>query len=644
MPYKIDPKNKKCVVKEVNESEDFGWVEETSILDFIGKEIMIDIRDLNHEERIKVSEIIKPYVNINGIFTNHNGEEISWNTHDSLLRYINGDHTIMLDKSISLHCGIQDNDYKPLKGAVCFLKTTYENEPDTSNIVSLDGKDLLINQINESEEFNDLNWVYDIVNEKELDITDHIDSWRNKLMEGSVVKITGNYEDMYFKDDIATIVNSSEETGSCLLKFGRIIRTRTDEGTHTHCGENETDSIKCECQPRRTDRDDVGKCWWTNLSRMDKVVYLPFEGKQITESEEIGDFGWIENSLSDVDYSINITGNMEELPNLNIGDVLKVTGEQDGLVIDNDCKIVDFGVKSGKSPRYLVKFKKEMRLNDDSDPTHCGPFDRETGVRIEKDCDCRRTTPDDEPNSSDTVGKCWFVNLNHMDNVLRYPNRHGLVENKKIEKPLLTEGRYDTITRKVVKDIVKKVVGHNYGSHDLPWDVSGEMEYEQQGLSFSVNLELVKESTINNFEVNSSIYHDEEDNVLLMTISVGSNFKPQSYEKLFYKLQEDVRHEIEHFTQKGSNRIKDRPTYKGDTSKLKTVYGHHKNVIEVPALVHGFYRRAKLEKRSIDEIMIEDLDSEIERGLLTKQQAESLLKIWIDYSKKNLPKAVYGEK
>ena len=60
-------------------------------------------------------------------------------------------------------------------------------------------------------------------------------------------------------------------------------------------------------------------------------------------------------------------------------------------------------------------------------------------------------------------------------------------------------------------------------------------------------------------------------------------------------------------------------------------------------MVHGFYRRAKLEKRPIDEVMIEDLDSEIERGNLTKPAAQSLLAIWVDYAKKNLPAAIYSQ-
>ena len=42
----------------------------------------------------------------------------------------------------------------------------------------------------------------------------------------------------------------------------------TNEGYHTHCGENETQNIKCECQRKKNNRDEVGKCWWTKLNYM----------------------------------------------------------------------------------------------------------------------------------------------------------------------------------------------------------------------------------------------------------------------------------------------------------------------------------------------------------------------------------------
>jgi len=499
----------------LNESEDFGdlnWADEINPLDFSyqGKELFFDIRELNREELGKLYNLLLPYMNKTGEFINHMGEEISWNNNTTCFQNLISTSSRGTITSISLHCGINDNDYLPLEGAICCISGTYENEPDTSNIIYINAKDLFDYPINESEENDDLFWA--------------------------------------------------------------------------------------------------------------------------------------DEMLKSYDDSIDIKGDSEQLSNLKPGDFLKITGYQDSLDIDNDCKIVDFGVKSGKSPRYLVKFKKEIRTDDGSDVTHCGPYDRETGGRIEKDCDCRRSTPNNEPHSSSgTVGKCWFVDLNYMDKVLWYPNRIDLVENKKTKKPLLTEGRYDAITRKVVKDIINFVTSKRKGSFSLPYDMTDEFEYEQEGLSFSVDLDIIKTREVEDFYLDAAVSDDKDENVILVTLFFSPKFSPKSYEKLFYKLQEVMRHEIEHLTQGGPNRIHDRPIYYGSTSDLKTTYGHHKNKIEVPALVHGFYRRAKLEKRPLDEVMIEDLDADIQKGFLSKKQAENLLNMWLDYAKKNLPSAIYSK-
>jgi hypothetical protein len=215
------------------------------------------------------------------------------------------------------------------------------------------------------------------------------------------------------------------------------------------------------------------------------------------------------------------------------------------------------------------------------------------------------------------------------------------------KKPLLNEGRYDAITRRVVRDIMKVLTNNpEGGDYDLPYDLDeNEHEYQQLGLGFSLEVQIIRTDEMeDDFYIDASTSDDNEyENIMLMTIFLNDNFSEKNYQKLFYKLQEVVRHEIEHFTQHGTYRIEDRPIYKGNTVNLKTVYGHHKNVIEVPALVRGFYRRAKLERKPLDVIMIEDLKDEVSKGSLTQKQADNLLKIWTDYAKKHLPKATYSK-
>ncbi len=724
-------------IKNINESEDdFEWAQETvktSFLAFNGKEIMIDIQGLDTEELKRLYDIVEPYISKGNDFINHEGEEIVWMGNDKCFKdittaapagWVKGGVGKFKFKSISLHCGIEDNDYLPLKGVVCCMTTSYENETSYSkeNIIPINAREIIGGTINESEWFedvvkepimlkveelemgdiviptcvkdgeyivtskgtsvklldapthwvalkrhtkantggvfiehdtktgkncrfklihrenniieeseNEFNWAEDIIanTTEEIDITNDFDLWQNKLVEGSVVKITGRWEELDFQDDIATIVSLPDTASyrNSLLKFDRIIG---GGDYHTHCGENETQNIKCECQPRRDNQDEVGKCWWTGLRHMEKIIYLPFEGKQITESEEDSELFWAEDLLD----SINITGELDIMEELPVGSILQVKGYQDEMEFDMDeVKLIDKG--QIRSNYYLFKLKHEKvvgdgeRSADTSSGSHCG-----NASNHRKICECR----DDETE----VGKCWWINLEDQDKVIYYPNRIDLTENKK-KKPLLTEGRYDAITRKVVRDIMKLVTTSSFGDHDLPYDINNEeYEYQQENLGFSVELQIVKTEKVEDFFIDAATSdNDDDETVMLVKVFLNPTFDKQNLEKLFYKLQEVVRHEIEHFTQHGPYRIEDRPIYKGDTTNLKTVYGHHKNVIEVPALVHGFYRRAKLEKKPLDEIMIEDLDSEIEKGLLTKNQAENLLTMWLTYAKKNLPSAIY---
>ena len=642
-------------IKKINESEDdFEWAQETiknSFLEFNGKEIMIDIQGLDTEELKRLYDIVEPYISKGNDFISHEGEEIVWMGNYKCFKnittaapagWVKGG--VGKFKSISLHCGIEDNDYLPLKGVVCCLDGTYDDETSYSkeNIIPINAREIIGGTINESlmkESEEEFEWAEDIIanTTEEIDISNDFDLWKNKLVEGSVVKITGKWEDMDFQDDIATIVNSPDTAGSHLLKFDRVIYGfgMPDEGYHTHCGENETQNIKCECQRRRANQDEVGKCWWTGLRHMEKIIYLPFEGKQITESEDDLELFWAEDLL-DFDNPINITGKLDIMEELPVGSILQVKGYQDEMEFDMDeVKLIDKG--QIRSNYYLFKLKHE-KINGDGERLHCGNTSNHRKI-----CDCRPVTDEDEVSYGETeVGKCWWINLEDQDKVIYYPNRTDLTENK-IKKPLLTEGRYDAITRKVVRDIMKLVTTSSFGDHDLPYDINNEeYEYQQENLGFSVELQIVKTEKVEDFFIDAATSdNDDDETVMLVKVFLNPTFDKQNLEKLFYKLQEVVRHEVEHFTQHGPFRIEDRPTYKGDTTNLKTVYGHHKNVVEVPALVHGFYRRAKLEKKPLDEIMIEDLDSEIEKGLLTKNQAENLLTMWLTYAKKNLPSAIY---
>ena len=62
---------------------------------------------------------------------------------------------------------------------------------------------------------------------------------------------------------------------------------------------------------------------------------------------------------------------------------------------------------------------------------------------------------------------------------------------------------------------------------------------------------------------------------------------------------------------------------------------------EVEALVHGFYRRAKLEKKPLDVVMLEDIQKDIIDGNLTPEEGDTLLQIWTKYAVNKLPKTQF---
>lgn len=214
---------------------------------------------------------------------------------------------------------------------------------------------------------------------------------------------------------------------------------------------------------------------------------------------------------------------------------------------------------------------------------------------------------------------------------------------------LLVEGRYDSLTRRIVNDIFY-VIKHTKGDKnlieaELPQDLGNTESYKHEsGVDITATIYVSRIDRLFyggknvDYHVNSYIADDDE---LILEIAIDTDKEPEVYEQLIYKINEDVRHEIEHYTQ---DIMRDKPRSSEPTAQMDSTYEHHKAPSEIPAMVHGFYRRAKVEKRPLDEIMWEDLNKDIELGHLTQEEAEDLFRIWINYSRRRLPKAIYSTK
>jgi len=343
------------------------------------------------------------------------------------------------------------------------------------------------------------------------------------------------------------------------------------------------------------------------LRLLNKEMWTPLDNMSLKESEE--DFGWAKDAtpqdlltFQGKEYFIDVRGlNQDELNELS--EILRPYLNS----YSGSAGVSDQRIGCVTSPN-----KRRMSVS-----LHCGNSENEY-IPFEGQLCCLSYTFEEEKNK---------------ENIIPINGRDLLKTKTNVNESVITEGRYDSITRKVVKDIMD-VVKDSTSKKDisLPSDIRDEeYQYINDNLAFSVELSISFKNT-EGFNVNASISNDKDEDIIMVSIEINPTLVPNIYEQLFYKLQETIRHEIQHFTQYGVGR----------TANLKTTFGHHKNKFEVAALVHGFYRRAKLEKRPLDDVMMEDLDFEIERGNLTKKQAESLLKMWVEYAKQNLPSAKYS--
>jgi len=161
---------------------------------------------------------------------------------------------------------------------------------------------------------------------------------------------------------------------------------------------------------------------------------------------------------------------------------------------------------------------------------------------------------------------------------------------------LITEGKYDSITRQIVKDILSVVKYQKNGEFLLPEDVSGGMYYmfPDSDTEFTVELELSTSEDVDTVDVDGAYYDDT--NVIEVSVVTNPNLDREILEELHYELNELVRHELEHINQ--YERGDDLPN-KEPKQPLKYYTQKH----ELEAQIAGFKRRAQKERKPLEEVI-----------------------------------------
>ena len=112
-------------------------------------------------------------------------------------------------------------------------------------------------------------------------------------------------------------------------------------------------------------------------------------------------------------------------------------------------------------------------------------------------------------------------------------------------KEILTEDVYDTITNKIVHDIIYLVKYQRSGDFELPLDINGGEFYQFNNLlnDFNIELFLRESDEVDTFDADADYYRD--DDVIQIMIVTNPNSKNTILQDLVYELNELVRHELE---------------------------------------------------------------------------------------------------
>ena len=175
-------------------------------------------------------------------------------------------------------------------------------------------------------------------------------------------------------------------------------------------------------------------------------------------------------------------------------------------------------------------------------------------------------------------------------------------------------------------------------------------DYEEP-IIFTLYLALQRTNKVSKigFAVDANSGDFKDDPNILLSIALDPEKEPQIYSTVLGYIKDAIRHELEHMTQEGINRVKGREKselikVRKKINKSKTEkYKYFLLRDEVPAMVKGMYTRAKYEKRPIDLVFSDYLDYFVDEKMITEKQKQIIIKVWIDYTKKQYPLAKFSK-
>lgn len=220
-----------------------------------------------------------------------------------------------------------------------------------------------------------------------------------------------------------------------------------------------------------------------------------------------------------------------------------------------------------------------------------------------------------------------WVTSKKVDEVLKYfslPSSMitkvvNKVEPNKLNEDVITESRYDSVVRRIVRDIIYMVKNKKDGDYGLPEDLyDDQMNYEFPQIEnpFSVFLQISTDESVDGFDVDAEYYND--DDVISVEIIFNPTYNQKILQELVGELNEVIRHELEHIKQHQQG-------YEFPKREPKNPEKYYTQQHELEAQRAGFKRRSKGEKIDYETLVRRWFDDNPHKHRMNKDQAERVI-------------------
>ena len=198
---------------------------------------------------------------------------------------------------------------------------------------------------------------------------------------------------------------------------------------------------------------------------------------------------------------------------------------------------------------------------------------------------------------------------------------------------MINEGRYDSITRLVVKDIMDSWKSQFEGKEgELRFEEDYELENSKgQPIDFELLAVLkLKETEDKTYIVDGGANEESDPPYLEVIFQVDPRSLPKMWSTIYNDLIDVVRHEIEHLTQSGVNVIPSKEMADDQSIRKMIEWGllpqaeYFKLEKEVDAMLQGMYLKAKKSKTPFKDV----INDYFEKVGLEGEDKQNVLDLW----------------